>query len=861
MNKLLRLLFIPLTLCIFSSGFSQDYFYKGKGPFDPKIPSPEKFLGYPIGEYHTRHDRMVAYLRKLAELSDRATITEYGRTHELRPLVILTISDPSNIQNISQIQKEHLEIVDPKKKVNNFDNKPIFINLGYNVHGNEPSGGEASLLTAYTLVASNSAEVKNILKNSVVFIDPTINPDGRDRHTHWANTRRGTPKVSDRYDMEHNEPNPNGRTNHYWFDLNRDWYLAIHPESQAKLKWYHQWYPNVVTDVHEMGTNSTYFFEPMKPNGSKDPIMPKRNYTELNDIFAKQFVKDLDSIGSFYFSKELFDGTYPGYGSSYPDLQGGLALLFEQASSRGHLQETTTGEMTFAFTIRNQYTTSLSTIRASVANRVLLQKYLQEFFETALSKSGRSGVKGYVFGDEYDENRTRAFVDKLLKHKIEVYTLDQNMSRDGKNFKAGKAYVVPTQQPQYRMVQSVFETYREYRDSVYYDASAWSLVNFYNMPYAELKSSPKKGKQITLEANQKSITTVKRSKYAYLIPWDDYFAPAVLYHLQGKGVVVKSAFKSFTAKIDGENKGFGYGSLLIPVSLQRISATETYNALKEATEKYKVQAYAANTGYSIQGIDLGSRNFRTLQKPRAIMWVGNGISSYESGEVWHLLDTRVNMPITKAPIRIFNRVDLNRYNTMVMVSGNYNQLSKAQRQKIKDWVARGNTLITSRNASRWAVQRKLVKESLITIKKNNKKAKNTKPVKRQPYVIAPELLGKEAVGGAIFEVDLDISHPLGFGYRRRKLPVYRNSEVWLAPSKNQFSTVAKYTDKPHLDGFITQRNLDKFLKPSASLIVSPVGRGRVVLFADNPNFRGSWYGTNRLFLNALFLGQHIYVPR
>lgn len=861
MRKLFLLFFIPLLLGIVSSGIGQDYFYKGKGPFAANIPSPEKFLGYPIGENHTRHDLVVAYLRKLAELSDRATITEYGRTHEKRPLVILTISSPENIRNLSQLKKDHLEIVDTKKKITNFDKQPVFINLGYNVHGNEPSGTEASLLTAYTLVASNSTEVQNILKNAIIFVDPTINPDGRDRHTHWANTRLGSPKVSDRFDMEHNESWPSGRTNHYWFDLNRDWYLAVNPESQGKLNWYHQWYPNVVTDFHEMGTNSSYFFEPMKANGSKEPVMPERNYTELNDIFARQFANDLDSIGSFYFSKELFDGTYPGYGSSYPDLQGGLALLFEQASSRGHLQETTTGEISFAFTIRNQYTSSLATIKASVTNRVLLHKYLQEFFETALSKSGRGKVKGYIFGDEYDEGRTRAFVDKLLRHKIEVYTLDQNMSRNGKLFKKGKAYVVPTQQPQYRMVQSVFETYDEYQDSVYYDASAWSLVNFYNMPYAELNTAAGKGKQVTLDNNRVAIEPVKKSRYAYLIPWDDYFAPAVLYHLQHKGIIVKAAFKPFSAKVNEQTKDFAYGTLLIPISLQRKTMDEVHQILKEATKKYKVQAYAVASGFSVKGIDLGSLNFRALSKPKAIMWVGNGVSSYEAGEVWHLLDTRVHMPITKAPLRIFDRVKLDRYNTMVMVSGLYSSLGNVQQKKIRDWVAKGNTLITSRNATRWAIQRKLVNESLINLAKKTKKEKDRiRTVKRVSYVDAPETLGKNRVGGAIFQVDLDITHPLGFGYHQRKIPVYRNSEVWLAPSANRFSTVAKYTDDPHIDGFITPMNLEKYLKPSASLIVSPIRSGRVVMFADNPNFRGAWYGTNRLFLNALFLGNHIRVP-
>ena len=306
----INLLYIMVLLPIL--GFGQDYFYGKQAPFNSNIPSPEQYLGYPIGENHTRHDRVVAYLQKLAELSDRAKIDIYGYSHEKRPLVILTISTPENIQNLDELQKKHLEIVDTKTNITDFSNLPVFVNLGYNVHGNEASTTEAALLMAYTLVASQNSTVLDYLKEAVVFIDPTINPDGRDRFTHWANTRLGKVKVADSYDMEHNEGWPSGRTNHYWFDLNRDWWLAVHPESQGKLAWYHQWYPNVVTDFHEMGTNANYFFEPMKTNGSKNPIMPKDNYTKLNDLFAEQFSKDLDEIGSLYFSKERFDGTYPG---------------------------------------------------------------------------------------------------------------------------------------------------------------------------------------------------------------------------------------------------------------------------------------------------------------------------------------------------------------------------------------------------------------------------------------------------------------------------------------------------------------------------------------------------------------------
>ena len=297
---------------------------------------------------------------------------------------------------------------------------------------------------------------------------------------------------------------------------------------------------------------------------------------------------------------------------------------------------------------------------------------------------------------------------------------------------------------------------------------------------------------------------------------------------------------------------------MIPVSKQAISADSLYRVLKTQSDSYGIEISSASSGYSTSGIDLGSRNVRTLEPPKALMWTEGGVSSYEAGEVWHLLDTRVGMPITKVPLRLFNRVDFNDYNVMVMVSASYNELDSVKRQKISDWVKDGNTLITSRSATAWAINKKLVKEELIKEKKDDKKKKEVPT--RKPYVDAPYNLGKKEVGGAIFQVDLDLTHPLAFGYKNSKIPVYRNSEVWLAPSKNSYATVAKYTSSPHIDGFISDENMNKFLKPSASLIVSRLGSGRVIMFADNPNFRGSWYGTNRLFLNAIFLGQHVFVP-
>lgn len=828
---------------------AQDYFFKNKAPFNTNIPSPEAFLGYPIGEQHTRHDQIVAYLTKLAQLSDRASITTYGETHEHRKLVMLTVSTPENLNNLEAIKTQHLKFVDPGLSPTNYNEVPVFVQLGYNVHGNEPSSSEAALLTAYTLVASNSPEVKNYLENAVIFIDPTINPDGRDRHTQWANQFKANALVSDGMDAEHNEAWPRGRTNHYWFDLNRDWLLAVHPESQGKLNWYHKWYPNVVTDFHEMGTKSNYFFEPMKPIGSQDPIMPKENYEDLNNLFAPYYSDALDNIGSFYYTKESFDGTYPGYGSSYPDLQGGLALLFEQASSRGHLQDTDYGTISFAFTIRNQYTSSIATIKASVENKVYLRQYQQRFFKSAMTQKAKTGYTAYEFGDAYDMNRNKAFIDELLIHKIKVY-------------KKGSKYVVPLKQPQHRMVQTMFETYNKYRDSVFYDASAWSVANFYNIKYKGLKTT-NLGEEITSTNNLVKVSKVQQSKYAYIIDWDDYNAPAALYYMQSKGIKAASAFKPFTVKTSNGNKSFNYGSLMIPVSKQKKSSNEIYKIVSEAQAKYNVPMYTVSSGFSIKGIDLGSNNFRALTKPKAALLIGNGVSSYEAGEVWHLLDTRMHLPITKIQMNSFSRANLDKYNTLVMVSGSYRQLDSIQRQKIKQWTSKGNTLITIAGASKWAIDKKLVKETLTKKPKDKDKSKDKKPekVKRLPYVEASEHLGRERVGGAIFEVNLDLTHPLGFGYRSSSLPVYKNNNVFLSPSKNAYATVAKYTKNPHIDGYISSDNLNIYLKPSASLIVSSMGRGRVIMFADNPNFRGAWYGTNRLFLNALFLGNKISVPR
>ena len=845
MKKPLLSLFV--TFLISLSGFTQSAYYFPEESFDPSIPSPEEFLGYPIGDWHTRYDLIVKYFEKLDEISELAELKTIGYTHEHRPKVILTIASADHMSNLEEIRKTQVQLADPSQPKPDVSAMPAIIHLGYGVHGNEPSSAEAAMLSAYWLLASQSELAQNLRENSVVHFDPTVNPDGRDRHSLWANSNKGFPPVSDPLDREHNEAWPGGRTNHYWFDLNRDWLPLAHPESQVKIAWYHEWYPNVTTDFHEMGTDGTYFFEPTKPYGSENPVVPRKNYDEINVRFAEYFAKYLDEIGSLYWTKEVFDNSYPGYGSTYPDIQGGLGLVFEQASSRGHLQSSQRGDISFAFTIRNHVKSSIATMEAALDNRVYMHDYLREFFETAVSEGAEDPVKNYVFGDEYDESRNRLFVKFLLDHKIDVYQNTADISTGCYDFKAGKSWIVPTSQPQYRMVRTMFEDVKEFADSVFYDASAWTMARAYGMPFAP-SASVKTGDKIT-EATHNTFDFPTERAYAYLIDWSDYYAPKMLFGLLEAGIHVEIINRPFTSNTqDGETQ-FSAGTLMIPTSFQKLDSDDVKSTVEKLAKENNQKIFATTSGMNVEGIDLGSNLVGAVTQPKVIMVVGDGVSSYEAGEIWYLMDSQLGMPISKVNSDDMGRVNLYDYTTLILPSGNYNSFSEATIAHLKDWISRGGTVISMKSASLWLDQKGIIKESLVDISEEEKAGEP----KNLAFALERDFEGAKSLGGSIYMAKLDLTHAIAYGYRREELPVYRNSSIFMKPSENKYLTPIRYTENPHLGGYISKSNLNK-LTQSASVIISPVGRGRVINFFDSPNFRGAWFGTNKLFLNAIFFG-------
>ncbi|WP_439879961.1 M14 family metallopeptidase [Pontibacter sp. MBLB2868] len=821
------------------------YYLPKEVQYNKSIPTPNELLGYNIGEWHVSHDQLAMYMRIMAEASDRMTITEYGRTHENRPLYLLTITSPENQKNIEAIKATHKKLTNPSESGSvNIKDMPAVVWMGYSVHGNEPSGSNAALLAVYHLAAAQGPEIEKLLQETVILLDPSINPDGLNRFASWVNTHRSKNLVTDSNSAEFDEVWPRGRTNHYWFDLNRDWLPLQHPESKGRLAKFHEWKPNVLTDHHEMGTNATFFFQPGIPSRN-NPLTPENNF-KLTQKMGGYHAKALDKIGSFYYTEESYDDFYYGKGSTYPDVNGSVGILFEQASSRGHSQESINGVLSFPFTIRNQFTTTLSTLQASQAMREELLTHQRDFYKNALNESKNAPVKAYVFGSELDKAKAYHLAEIIKQHQIDIYRPKASFKINNTTYTPDNAYIIPTDQPQYRLIEAMFEKRTTFQDSLFYDISAWTFPLAFDLDYAALSSKNFKGSQLGQKVEQLTFPTGEvvggKSDYAYVFEWHGYYAPRALNTLMERGIVTRVATDKFTTV---QGKQFDYGTILIPVAGQPISSEELHKVLQEVAIKNGIPVYAMNTGLMTQGIKLGSPMMLSLEQPKIILLMGDGVNSNDAGEVWHLLDNRFDMKPTLVKTNDFNRIGLNKYNVIILADGNYNSISK---EKLRSWVLQGGTVVGMGEAAKWLADNGI---GNITFKTEEKDT-----LARKPYAEMNNTTGAQVIGGAIFETTLDLTHPLAYGYTDAQMPIFRSNTLFMERSKSPYANPVMYTSNPLMAGYISKPNLQK-LKSSAAVDVSAVGAGKVIAMPDNPNFRAFWYGTNKLFLNSIFFGQII----
>jgi hypothetical protein len=772
-------------------------------------------------------------MRALAKASDRISIENRGSTYEGRPLFLLTITSPKNHQNLEFIKEQHTLLSEPESKNLNINDMPAVVYQGFSIHGNEASGANAGLMVAYHLAASLDPTVEELLNDVVILFDPSFNPDGLQRFSQWVNTHKSNTLNPDPNDREFNESWPRGRTNHYWFDMNRDWLPVQLPESKARIKSFSEWLPNILTDHHEMGTNATFFFQP-GIQSRVNPLTPKMNQILTKEI-GEFHAEALNEIGSLYYTEESFDDFYYGKGSTYPDVNGSIGILFEQASSRGHIQESDHGLLTFPFTIRNQFKTALSTLKAAKNMRVKLLNYQRKFYADALKESNQSKYKSIVFGNEKDPATSYRLAEILKRHKIKIHKLKKDTQIKGEKYAENASYVVPLNQKKNKLIHAMFDTQTKFQDSLFYDISAWTFPLAFNLNYSFEKSETLAGEEIK-ELSHGEPADIKKSSYAYLLESNGYYTPKFIYKLLDAGVRIKVGLKPFSI----DENFYDYGSIMIPVAIQDINSGELYNLINDYSSGLMLDIKSVETGLT-EGIDLGSNNFKSLQKPKVAVLVGDGVRSYDAGEIWHLMDIQYQIPVTKIDVRQLNRIDLSKY-THFIIPSYTGSLLNANKNKIESWIKTGGTLVAYRDAIKWTNK---VELTSVKLKSFKQEAEEINFDQRSNF------RGAQNIGGAIFNTNIDRSHPINFGIEQNNLPLFRNSRIFIDADKQSYNNPLIYSQNPLLSGYISKEQLN-LLKGSVPFKFIRKGRGNIILLTDNTNFRAFWYGTNKLFANTLF---------
>lgn len=842
MKHLLLAAFLSVSAALPVLGLAQenntsfDYYFNQDIQFMPDVVTPNDILGNPVGEWHVRPDQSVAFFTALAQSSERVNVTEIGRTHENRPLITAYISSPENLARLDEIKQQRENLTDYKG--------PAIVWLGYSVHGNEPSGTNAALLVAYRLAASDEAWIQELLANTIVMIDPMLNPDGMGRFAGWVNRYKGKQLVADSESIEHNEAWPRGRTNHYWFDLNRDWLLLQHPESQARIKHFYEWRPHIVGDFHEMGTNATFFFQPGVPT-RQNPLTSELNF-ELTERIGRYHAKALDAIGSRYYSQESFDDFYYGKGSTFPDINGGIGILFEQASSRGHLQESVNGDVSFPFSIRNQATTSFSTLQAALELSEELLDYQRDFFQQWPAKASSDLEKGVIFSSK-DEGRIKEFLRILNSHQIEVEQLAGPRKIAGREWPAKTSYLVNFKQPQYGLIKAMFETRTEFTDNTFYDVSAWTFPLAFNLDYHHLNKDELQRLPLeSVEVSTSSSYVGSETPVALLVEWQDFRAATALTRLLEADIDTKLLEKGSRLPVNGEPREFMAGTFTVPLPAETAERDALMQQVNDTVADLGLTVYGVDSGYSGQGADLGSPTVSDLEMPKPLLLIGDGVYSYEAGEVWHLLDTRLELPVSMQHAQDLGRIDLSDYTHLLMVSGRYPALDEKELDVIKSWVRDGGTIVATRGANPWLVQQGLVNFELLEPEAPQNQ--------NRPFSERDDARAEHIIGGAIFEANLDLSHPLAFGLELDKLAFTKAGTMVFKPATEDFVTVASYTESPLVAGYSSQTNVDR-IKNTPAILAQEYGRGSIIMFSDNPNFRGYWLGSMRPYINSLYFNK------
>tara|TARA_R110002050_G_scaffold69507_12_gene150485 strand:- start:21326 stop:23782 length:2457 start_codon:yes stop_codon:yes gene_type:complete len=797
-----------------------------------KLLSPSEFLGYELGTEFTRHHQVVDYYKYLAEnASDRVKLVEYGKTNERRPLIVAFVSTSENMANLESIRLEHM-----KNTTGQGSPTKAVVWLSYNVHGNESVSSEASMQTTYELLTSKSA----YLENTVVIIDPCINPDGRDRYVNWYNQFKNTPHNIDPNSKEHHEGWLNGRSNHYMFDLNRDWAWLTQIESQQRIKVFNQWLPHVHVDFHEQGVNNPYYFAPAAEPFHEVVTDFQRDF---QITIGKNHAKYFDANGWFYFTKEVFDLLYPSYGDTYPTYNGGIGMTYEQGGSgrAGLGVRTFIGDtLTLHDRIAHHLTTGLSTVEVASKNTEKLNREFKKFYQEKNFK-----YKSYVMNG--DPDKIDALANLLRSHEIK-YGWAKEGTAKGHLYSSGKvgsikttpsSLVVSSDQAKGTLAQVLLEPSTKLSDSLTYDITAWSLPYAYGLEAIASQALVESVPSGDWEIFPPMSANINLDTYAYISDWSSMKDARFLTALLNENIRVRFAKNPFRA----EGKKFDRGSLIITKGDNK-NHKDFLETLSRVANNTRTILTPANTGFVEKGNDFGSSYVPMITDTKIAMLSGEPVSTLEFGEIWHFFEQQLHYPLTILDTEYYDEVDLSEYDVLILPNGWYSQFfTKEKRQELKDFVSNGGKLIAMEGAIKG-----INGENGFAIKEKETKKDSTENI--LPYEDAERENIKNAITGAIFKTKVDQTHPLAYGYGDRYFTLKLSDDAF---EKLETGTVVYLENANSKVAGFAGSEAKKKIANTMVFGVEEVGKGQVIYMVDNPLFRGFWENGKLFFVNALFM--------
>ncbi|MEX0660526.1 MAG: M14 family zinc carboxypeptidase [Balneolaceae bacterium] len=835
-----------LTIAIFLISFSAI-----NQTVTAQVQSPAEFLGYELGERYTPHHRVLGYVNHVAEESDWVTIHQYGTTYEHRELVYLVVTSPDNHSRIDEIRTNNLKLTGLVSGEIVGDTKPITW-LSYNIHGNETSSSEAAMKTLHELVGSVNSEAEQWLSDSVVIMDPMINPDGRDRYVNWFNGIIGSEINPDIVAREHHENWPGGRSNHYYFDLNRDWAWQTQKESQQRSVVYQEWMPHVHVDFHEQSYTSPYYFAP-----AAEPLHLAITdwQREFQTTIGKNNAEYFDDQGWLYFTKEIFDLFYPSFGDTWPTFNGAIGMTYEKAGGGlgGAGIITPEGDtLTLEDRLTHHFTSGISTVEVTSQHADRVVSEFSNYFENSVNNPVSTYKTFVVKGDNHPDkiNNLLSFLDT---QQISYGRAGSSSSRNGFNYATGSTedvsiseddIIISAYQPKSKLVRVLFEPNPELVDSLTYDITAWEAHYRFGLTGYALESRIDANSEISIDELRSTEMTGSSTPYAFVLDWksmdDARFLAEITKH------DVRSRFSVVEFEVDG--RSFDRGSLVITRDNNRHLGDEFNQIVMEAAEKHQRSIHGATTGFVGEGSDFGSSNVRFIKKPEIAVLMGEGTRSLQAGEVWHFFDQQLHYPTTLINTEHISRTDFDQFNTIVLPSGSYSGVFDDEAtKKLQSWVrsggkliAMGNTISTISGMEGFNISSKI---------NNDVEPDNSPESKLHAYGDRQRANATNTTPGSIYNTTLDVTHPLAFGYDESyfSLKVDASSYDFLDNGWN----VGTVRSNAHISGFVGNKAKQN-LENSLTFGVQSYGSGDVVYMVDNPLFRGFWENGKLLFVNSLF---------